>query len=1057
MVKFSVGRRSAVKAFPRVPHSPGSRPKAAAGQPLALAVAAALACGAGPAAATDYSWSSGSFVPGVTAPSPLPLGDTLSIGSGGSKNFNAVAFVNQGTVFWLSDVLGGISGATVSNAGRWEISSDSPSFSWVAGAQPVFSNTGSLVKTAGALNNLGNWRLVNEGGLIQADVGVLNFSGGSAEFKADSRFAGAGTVQVSGNAIFAGVQRSDNLVLAGGVLTGAAAVIGPGVDGPGEVRWLGGDLAGTWTISNNRSLLAQAGAAKRLNAGTLTNAGTLAWQTTEPLQGFSGGKLRNKGLLDLQASATTSWLAGTQPAITHSNSAVVLTRAGVNFNAGNFNWVSDGAQFDAEGGGSLSFNGGSARFNTGSRFTGTGSHVVNASATFVGEITSENLVLAAGTLKGGKDSLTKGNLYGNTRWTGGDLSGRWQLARNQTLSVENGGNKRLQATSFTNKGQLLWASTDTWQAYAGAVLSNEGLVDLSANTSLVWLSGARPSLVNTATGTLRASAGAAVNAGNWSHVSNGGLYEATAGATLDFTGNDNNFFDGTRFQGAGLVRLSGTSRLAGALSAGNLQVSGGTHTGGDGVTPGSRATLGGQLGWTGGDFSGAWTFPVGSVLTASNGSAKRLSGADWVLEGTLNWDSIDSMQGFGGGVLSNQGLIDGRQSHSWVWLSGAQPTLRNTAAGTLRASNGALVQLGNFILDSQGGVFDAKAGSVLQFGGQATLRDNTRYTGAGVVRSVGNARFIGQQKGSNLHLAGGTQTGGDGTPGSAGVVRGTLRWTGGDLAGNWQVDSGQTLRAETGTAKRLNAAQLSNAGTLVWAGNDAWSLFAGAQVVNDGVVQLEGDVAMSWLSGGQPSIINNGLWRKTAGSGTLGMASMQFSNNGILQVDSGSVALASNFNNGGTLSGAGSLNTSALINQGVISPGNMAGTVAATASPFARTASLEASTSTATLSFSGNLVQQGSGAMDIQLVNASSFDKVVVGGTVSLGGTLNVGCLGSCSFSTGQTLTILDAAGALSGSFATVNLVGLPPGAFSVSYDNANGLVQLTANQPIAARGLLPR
>ena len=312
MVKFSVGRRSAVKAFPRVPHSPGSRPKAVAGQPLALAVAATLACGAGPAAATDYSWSSGSFVPGVTAPSPLPLGDTLSIGSGGSKNFNAVAFVNQGTVFWLSDVLGGLSGATVSNAGRWEISSDSPSFSWVAGAQPVFTNTGSLVKTAGALNSLGNWRLVNEGGLIQADVGVLNFSGGSAEFKADSRFAGAGTVQVSGNASFAGVQLSDNLVLAGGQLTGSAAVIGPGVAGPGEVRWLGGDLTGTWTISNNRSLLAQAGAAKRLNAGTLTNAGTLAWQTTDDLQGFSGGKLRNKGLLDLQASARTVWLAGAQ-------------------------------------------------------------------------------------------------------------------------------------------------------------------------------------------------------------------------------------------------------------------------------------------------------------------------------------------------------------------------------------------------------------------------------------------------------------------------------------------------------------------------------------------------------------------------------------------------------------------------------------------------------------------------------------------------------------------------------------------------------------------------
>ena len=1055
----TLGSSPAPQAQPprRRARRPASRQPAWVPQPLAWAAASSLALAGGPAAATDHSWNSGSFIPGVTAPSPLPAGDTLSIGSGASKTFNAVAFVNQGSVFWLADALGGQSGATVDNAGLWAISTDAASFVWQAGAQPVFTNTGTLAKTAGAVTALGNWRLVNDGGLIQADVGVLNFSGGAAEFRADSRFAGAGTVQVSANASFAGVQRSDSLALAGGTLTGAAAVIGPGVSGPGEVRWLGGDLAGSWTIANNRSLLGQAGASKRLNGAVLTNAGTLAWQTTEPLQGFGGGKLRNKGLLDLQASATTQWVAGAQPALTNSNSAVVQTRAGVAFLAGNFNWVSDGARFDAEAGGSLTFNGSNARFNTGSRFTGAGSHVVTSNATFVGEITSENLALAAGTIKGGKDSLTKGNLYGTVRWTGGDLSGRWQLAKDQTLSADSGGAKRLQATTFTNKGKLLWTTTDPWQAYSGAVVSNEGLVEVSAGTSLQWIAGARPTLANNATGTVRVTGGATFTAGNWAHLSNGGLYEAAAGSTLDFNGDQHSFLDGTRFEGAGLNRFSGTTRSVGLLSATNLQVSGGTQNGGDGVTPGSRATLAGQIGWLGGDFAGAWTFPTGTVLTAGPGAGKRLAGADWLNEAALVWDTTEGLQGYNGAVLTNRGLIDARQSHSWSWVVGARPLLVNEASGTVRASNGALMQLGNFGLDSAGGLFDAKAGSSIEFGGEVTMRHNTRYTGAGSIRAVGNARYIGQQKSSNLRLAGGTQTGGDGTLGSAGNLRGTTVWTGGDLAGTWQLDSGQTLRAEAGAGKRMAGAQFTNAGTLVWATTEGWQLFNGASVVNDGLVQIEGDVPMSWLVGGQPSVVNNGVWRKTAGAGSSGMASMLFSNNGTLQVDSGNIALPNPFANSGTLAGGGSLSSSTLTNHGVISPGQMATTLSATASPFARSASLAASTTTATLTVGGNLLQSASGAMDLQLVNASTTDKLLVSGNVTLGGTLNLGCLGSCTFSAGQTVTLLDATGTLSGTFASVNLVGLPPGSFSVSYDNANGLVQLTANVPISARGEVRR
>jgi hypothetical protein len=71
---------------------------------------------------------------------------------------------------------------------------------------------------------------------------------------------------------------------------------------------------------------------------------------------------------------------------------------------------------------------------------------------------------------------------------------------------------------------------------------------------------------------------------------------------------------------------------------------------------------------------------------------------------------------------------------------------------------------------------------------------------------------------------------------------------------------------------------------------------------------------------------------------------------------------------------------------------------------------------------------------------------------VVVGGTLNIGCLGTCSFVQGNQMVLLDATGALSGTFSSVTYTGLPPGSFSVSYDNAGGRVILTATAPVNLR-----
>src|SRR4051812_26431934 len=77
------------------------------------------------ATATDFNWSTGNYLPGGTAPQPLPLGDGLEINAGGNKFFNGVTFTNQGGfVKWNADSLFFLNGAVVNNQAEWDAKSD---------------------------------------------------------------------------------------------------------------------------------------------------------------------------------------------------------------------------------------------------------------------------------------------------------------------------------------------------------------------------------------------------------------------------------------------------------------------------------------------------------------------------------------------------------------------------------------------------------------------------------------------------------------------------------------------------------------------------------------------------------------------------------------------------------------------------------------------------------------------------------------------------------------------------------------------------------------------
>ncbi|MFI5337423.1 MAG: autotransporter domain-containing protein, partial [Opitutales bacterium] len=100
---------------------------------------------------------------------------------------------------------------------------------------------------------------------------------------------------------------------------------------------------------------------------------------------------------------------------------------------------------------------------------------------------------------------------------------------------------------------------------------------------------------------------------------------------------------------------------------------------------------------------------------------------------------------------------------------------------------------------------------------------------------------------------------------------------------------------------------------------------------------------------------------------------------------------------GGLLGGNGTVNGN-LTNSGIVSPGYSPGTIHVT----------------------GNYLQNASGILLIQLASASSYDQLVVTGTATLGGTLQVDTLGGYKPGIGVPFPVLTAAGGVNGKFGAL-------------------------------------
>lgn len=367
----------------------------------------------------DYSWSSGDFVPGVTAPSPLPAGDTLNVTSNASKTFNGIAFDNDGRVRVIGS--GGVrlaNGANVINDGQWDWQTTS-GLVYLAGSLPTFTNNGTMIKSANTgATTLGNagMAFVNNGSLV-ADTGTLRFSSSQTTFNAGSSFSGAAVIEVRADATFNGAYQSTNLVLASGTQTGNAAVMG------GTTKWQAGTLQGSWQVGAGQQLsLSSVGSKTVAGAATaLDNRGTLLWQNAGGIALTGGATLHNQGLLQRTGtSGSSSITASGGGALLNDGRILNSGGAGMNIALAGGTLVNNGVIESADNG-SITLPSGFSNDGilSGGRFSIGGSGLVNSgtlapgadSGAAIGTLTLSNsnsfAQAAAGTLAIDITSLTQ--------------------------------------------------------------------------------------------------------------------------------------------------------------------------------------------------------------------------------------------------------------------------------------------------------------------------------------------------------------------------------------------------------------------------------------------------------------------------------------------------------------------------------------------------------------------------------------------------------------------------------------------------------------------------
>ena len=478
------------------------------------------------------------------------------------------------------------------------------------------------------------------------------------------------------------------------------------------------------------------------------------------------------------------------------------------------------------------------------------------------------------------------SVAGTINWTSATLQGdaALSIAPGGILNLGGSGVKYMYGT-ITNAGCVRFADTGEWRFY-GTTLHNlpEGLVDIQRDGGVSSYTGT-PLIVNA--GTLRKSIGTGTTTIGVRLINTGRIEAQTGTMALSSGGG---FSSGTVFAGAGTNTLpGGTVSFDGEVTSENLVWNGAALVG--------QGTLSGAAVWTGGSLE------AGASLTVATNGQIVLSGTGVkTLNGSLTNAGTFILGGAGDvrfnySLLHNQpsGLVD-LQGTGQLTLWSGNPWFINE--GILRKSTGSGTS--TFALGMlNSGRLEVPAGT-LAFSIGGTFSHGTVFAGAGAVALTGGtAVFQGDLTSENLLWNGA------GIAGTA-TIGGTVTWASGSLATGGILTvrtNSQLLLSGTGT-RSLNG-MLTNSGTITFTAG-IWR-FNNSLLHNlpGAVLDLPWDGALTLWSG-TPTLVNEGLFRKSAGTGTA-TCTIKLINSATLEVASGALVCSgsSRLETGTLLTGAG--------------------------------------------------------------------------------------------------------------------------------------------------------
>jgi filamentous hemagglutinin family protein len=431
--------------------------------------------------------------------------------------------------------------------------------------------------------------------------------------------------------------------------------------------------------------------------------------------------------------------------------------------------------------------------------------------------------------------------------------------------------------------------------------------------------------------------------------------------------------------------------------------------------------------------TGSGVINLGNVTLNANGGTITATAETVNVANGANINSNFNIQTLN---LSSSGILDiigGTTTVSGTTTIGSGTTLK-ISSGTFNPSglvnNAGLLDLQTGTLSLGGGGshtgdFNIAVGSVLQLDGAAhSFNSGSNITGAGDVAFTGNNTYT-FNIGSTYAISG--DTGINGSTSNLNflinAVTNSLTHTDGALTGTGSLTT--TGWAPTTATVNINSLVLS----VGYFGSLSSTVSGTGTITNQGALTLNGGTI-------NPNFVNQGALSVTGGSSLAGTATQSF---GITFLNGGTLTTAALNINGGVLHGDGTIAGTVNNNGGIVTPGNILGT----------------------MNITGNYMQAAGGTLQVDLdgitTAGTDYDLLNVTGNVTLAGLLDIQLLSTFAGTVGDQFDIIDSAG-ITGDFTTVtssvqtftNLVNTPlPGDYQLEIISADSSINTIATNNV--------